>query len=318
MRTRRTAQSLMIFAASVVLATDAYAASLRPSVIVHGDTVHLSDIFDGAGVKGDTPLFRAPPPGQSVVLPERWLRQVARTYELDWRPRPGLSESHLRRSSNRVSADAIVEALTGAIRNRMPADSRFEVTLDNADQAIHLPVHQPATVAVRDVFYDAQSKRYSATIHAPDDRPGATALRVAGYVHDLVEVPVLNRRLRPGEIIREKDLDTHVLRARHLVRNAVTSPEPIVGKSARRPLQEGKPLTHSDVREPQMVRRGGMVIMTYQSANMTVTAHGTSRENGTTGDTVRIRNNNSGKIVEAVVTGPDSVAVMPLTQPRKR
>lgn len=317
-REHRTIGALLALAMSIMLAADAHAATLRASVIVHGDTVHLNDIFDGTGAKGDTPLFRAPAPGESIALPERWLRQVARTYDLDWQPRPGLTESYLRRSSNRIGPDAIVDALTAALRSRLPSDSRFEVTLDNAAQAIHLPVHQPVTVAVRDIFYDQQSKRFSATVLAPDDRPGAAALRVAGYVHDLVEVPVLNRRVRAGEIIREDDLTTHVLRARHLGRNAVTSAAPIVGKSARRVLQEGKPLSHTDVREPQMVRRGGMVIMTYSSANMTVTAHGTARENGTTGDTVRVRNNNSGKIIEAVVTGPDSVAVMPLSAPRKR
>jgi flagella basal body P-ring formation protein FlgA len=58
-----------------------------------------------------------------------------------------------------------------------------------------------------------------------------------------------------------------------------------------------------------------MVIMMYQTENLVITAQGKARENGTAGDTVRVRNANSGKIVEAVVTGPDTVAVFPLTQP---
>ena len=51
---------------------------------------------------------------------------------------------------------------------------------------------------------------------------------------------------------------------------------------------------------------------------MSITAYGTARENGTKGDTIRVRNSNSGKIVEAIVTGRDAVSIMPLTSTARR
>lgn len=293
------------------------AATLRTQVVVHGDTVRLGDIFQGAGKYADAELFRAPAPGRSIVLTGKWLRKVARSYDLAWHPGPGLDESLVQRSSNRIGPDLITNAVSKALETRIAATMRYEVSLDNPNQEIHLPVRVPATLAVRNLFFDPRSNRFSATLLAPDDRPGAVALQIAGRVHELVDVPVLNRRFRPGEIIREGDLDTRVLRKEHISRNALAAPEHIIGKSARRSLADGKPLTSSDLRQPQLVSRGSMVIMHYRTANMIITAHGTARENGTTGDTVRVRNVNSGKIVEAIVTGPDTVAVMPLTAPRR-
>ena len=75
----------------------------------------------------------------------------------------------------------------------------------------------------------------------------------------------------------------------------------------------GRPLNAADVREPQLVGRGSIVTMTYRTENLVITAHGKARENGTAGDVVRVQNLNSGKTVEAVVTGPDTVTVQSLT-----
>jgi flagella basal body P-ring formation protein FlgA len=291
----------------------AAAATLRPNVVVHGDTVRLRDIFDGAGEHADAVLFRAPAPGQSIVLPTRWLHQVARTYKLDWRPAPGLDEGRLARSSNRVGPEIIVAALTRALAARTGPSQRFDLSLDNPTLEIHLPIEQPANVVVKNLHFDARSKRFAAIIKAPDDRSDAVAMQVAGRVHALTPVPVLINQRRNGDTIRDRDVELQYRRIDGLDRDAVTSLDDIVGKSARHTLPPGRTVGTRDIREPQLVRRGRMVVMKYETSNMSITAHGTARENGTKGDSVRIRNSNSGKIVEAVVTGPDSVAVLPLT-----
>lgn len=294
------------------------AATLRPDVVVHEDTVRLRDIFDGAGDRGDTVLFRAPAPGQSVVLPAKWLHHVARSYELDWQPVPGLDESRVKRSSNRITAALIAGAVAKALDRRIAPEKRYEVSLDNPGLEIHVPVQFPATVTIRNLRYDERTNRYSAIAVAPDDRPGSVATPIAGRVHELIAVPVLSRRLHRGDVIREQDVDAKLLHADQVGQNAITTVDQVVGKSARRTLMSGRLLNGADIREPQMVTRGSMVIMSYRAANLTITAHGTAREHGMKGDTIRVRNANSGKTVEAVVTGPDSVSVLPLTVPAAR
>jgi flagella basal body P-ring formation protein FlgA len=312
----RPSLAALLTAAGALTALGAFAASaatLRPHVVVHDDTVRLKDIFDGVGVNGETALFRAPEPGQSVLLTGKWLRQVARTYDLDWQPPAGLDESRVERSSNLVRHERIRAALHEALAKRIAASKVFEVALDNPNLELHLPVRMPAEVAVQHLQYDRQSSRFSATLVAPDGRPGAAVVSVAGRVHELVEVPVLTRRIRAGDIIGKDDLTLQLLRTDAVGQNVVISPDHLIGKSARHALLNGRPLNGADVREPQLVGRGSIVTMTYRTENLVMTAHGKARENGTAGDVVRVQNLNSGKTVEAVVTGPDTVTVQSLT-----
>jgi len=312
------AAALLALEAAAFAPAPGYAATLRPNVVVHGDTVRLRDIFDGAGKNAETILFRAPAPGQSVVLPGKWLHQVARSYGLDWHPGPGLDESRVQRSSNRIGPEMIVSTLSKALEKRIDGRSRFEIALDNPSTEIQLPVQQQTTMVVHNLNFDPRSRRFSALIMAPDDGPGAVSLPVAGRVYEMISVPVLSKRMHNGDIIREQDMETELRRADSLDANTVTAADQAIGKSARRTLLRGRTLSSGDLREPQLVTRGSLVVMTYQTANMSITAYGTARENGTKGDTVRVRNTNSGKVIEAVVTGPDSVAVMPLTSTVRR
>jgi len=310
--------ALLALGAAAFPTVPGHAATLRPNVVVHDDTVRLRDIFDDAGKNADTVLFRAPAPGQSVVLPSNWLHKVARSYGVEWQPTPGFDEGRVSRSSNRITADMIVSELSRALEQKVGSRTRFEVALDNPSTEIHLPVQQQTTMVVRHLNFDPRSRRFAALIVAPDDRPGAVSQQVAGRVHEMVPVPILGKRLHNGDIIRESDVETRLRRADSLDPNTVTAVDQVVGKSARRSLLQGHTVSSGDLREPQLVTRGNLVVMSYRTANMSITAYGTARENGTRGDTVRVRNSNSGKIVEAVVTGIDSVTVMPLTAAARR
>ena len=287
------------------------AATLRPYVMLHGDTIRLGDIFDGAGENSDAALFQAPSPGRKIVLDANWLYRVARAYRLDWRPGKGVTQSVIERSSNLIDPDRLTDALRAALRSRLDKSVEFEVTLDNPALEIHLPVELPATVAVRRLRYDQRSRRFSATVFAPDDHPRARRIQLAGRVHPLVAVPVLTRRLRSGEIIERDDIATRAMRLSTVGHNTLTDPEKIIGMSSRRTLSMGKPIGGGDVREPLMVARGGLVTMIYRTPNMVITAQGKARQNGVRGDTVRILNTSSGKTIEAVIVGPNEVAVGP-------
>lgn len=309
--------ALLAIAAALLLTAavgHAEGVTLRPYVVVHDGTVRLRDIFDGVGDKGNTALFHAPDPGQSVVLNGKWLRQVARAYGLDWHPAPGMNESRVERSSNRVTRERILATLHAALKDHVGPGKHFEVATDNPDLHINLPISMPATVTVRHLRFDRYGGRFSATLVAPDDRPGAVVMPVAGRIHEMISVPVLTQRMHSGDLIGKDDVRMQYVRADFVGQNVITAPDQLIGKSARRTLVAGKPLNSADVHEPQLVARNSIVTMTYRTRNLVITAHGKARENGTAGETIRVQNANSGKTVDAVVTGPNTVAVMPFTQ----
>lgn len=297
--------------AIAVCGTSADAATLRAHVVVNAAQVRLGDLFDGLEVTADTVLFRAPAPGKKIVLKSKWLVQVARYYKVDWRPNGQRARSVVERGSNPVDAPIIGAALAEAMRRQFGAKDRFEVNLDDPMLRIHLPAHMPAMATVRSLQFDRRTRRFSAAVSVPDDRQGARRIRVTGRMHRIVDVPVLTRRVRPGELIRRTDLTHVALRADRVDRNVVLNAEDILGKSPRRILRPERPVRRLDIREPMLVKRGRLVTMIYRSANMTITAKGKARGSGAKGDSVRVRNVTSGKTVEAEVVGLNQVSVTP-------
>jgi flagellar basal body P-ring formation protein FlgA len=317
--TRRATPAIAIgLFAAIVWSTAASGATLKPQVFVNGDAVLLGDLFDGVGSQHDAVVTRAPAPGQSFVLDAAWLYRLARGYGLDWRPTAGFDQAVVRRTSTQISQDAVLRALHDALGHRIGKGERFEVELDNPALAIHLPAHFPPTIAVRSLYYDPASSRLSALMVAPDDRPDAVRVQVSGRTHKLVEVPITNAQLRPDSMIGAGDIRTVMLRADQVDRNALLDPDAIIGKSPRRLLDTDRVVRSADIREPILVQRNSFVTMIYRTDNMVITSKGRSRDHGTRGDTVRIVNTMSGKLIEAVVIGAGEVAVgsTPMTAPR--
>jgi len=63
------------------------------------------------------------------------------------------------------------------------------------------------------------------------------------------------------------------------------------------------------VQQPILVPKGSLVTIVLQIPKMTLTAQGKALDNGSDGDTIRITNSQSKKVIEAEVTGPGKVVV---------
>ena len=304
----------VLLPAAVLLASHgapAGAATLRPYVVINGDQVKLGDLFVGAEVVRDTVLFRAPAPGGKIVLNANWLHRVAQYYKLDWRSTGRTSRSVVERTSSQIGSAVIQNAVSVALREQLSASERFEVALDNPALRVHLPVQMPARATVQSMNYDARTRRFTAVLAAPDGRPGAVQIRAAGRVLRIVSVPVLTRRVRPGDIIRKADVVEVPLRAHTIGRDIILDTAALLGKSPRRTLHPDRPMRSRDLREPMLVNRGALVTMVFRSSNMMITAKGKSFGRGAKGETIRVRNSSSGKTVEAVIIGHNKVSVDP-------
>jgi flagella basal body P-ring formation protein FlgA len=68
-------------------------------------------------------------------------------------------------------------------------------------------------------------------------------------------------------------------------------------------------LRKGDLQAPVLVPKGSFVLVTLRRANMVLTARGRAIDKGALGDVVRLRNLQSQKIFEALVTGPGQVEI---------
>ncbi|ALE02966.1 flagellar basal body P-ring formation chaperone FlgA [Bartonella ancashensis] len=83
----------------------------------------------------------------------------------------------------------------------------------------------------------------------------------------------------------------------------------VMNKVAVRPLKAGRPIALSSLGEPILVERGQTAKLIFQTSNLQITALGVVLQSGSSGDVVRVRNADSGRIVMGTVLQDGSVRV---------
>ncbi len=299
-----------IAAAIVLVGASSLAAEprLRARAIVEDGLVTLGDVLDDAGAAADAVVARAPEPGRRMMIGVSRIYAVARAGGLDWRPRHGIVRIVVHRASRRIARPVIEEHLRRALAGVADGE-KLRVTLAGRAADIHLPTAAPATLDVENLAYDRKSGRFSAAVVAAPGTPWETRSEVMGTAVPVVEVPALRHRMRRGEIIAESDLGWIERRADRLSATTVTDPSEIVGLTPRRALRAGEPIRARDVRAPVVVAKGATVTMSYRTPTMALTVAGRALEDGATGETIRVLNIQSNRVIEAAVASAGLVNV---------
>lgn len=289
---------------------DAGAVTLNQDVIVEGDVVRLGHIFTGLGEKSDTAIARAPALGKKVPVGVRWLSAIAQKYGLPWRPSSHLDRAIIQRAVNVIPSQRIKDRVKQALLEeglRQNANLEF----DSPAVQLVLPRELGDGLAITNLSFDEASGRFSVQVVAPAEGVPSSKTTVRGRAIEMLEVPVLRRRIDAGEVIRPDDLDWVVRRADRLARNALVSSDSIVGKSARRPIGAGVVLKAVELRTPQVISKNSLVTIRLETEQMVLTAQGRALEAGALGEAIRVVNTKSDSIISAEVTGRGTVRVAP-------
>lgn len=302
-----------LFAATPTWAADLPTAPvmLNSQVTVSGDMVILGDLFANAGEAANRPVAYAPQPGKKAVFDARWLARVAKAYKLDWRPLGKRDRAIVDRASIIIQRSDIEDTLHSVLINDFGAEVGLDIELSNSSLRLYVPIEAEATVAVDDVKFDSRSGRFSAYVSAPADDPNAARSRVTGTLISMTEIPVLNRRLMSGEVIREGDLQWVKTRSERLQNDVISDAGQLIGLAAKRGLRVGQPIRTSEVRTPRLVTKGQIVTLIVQTPSMTLTSQGRAMEEGGRGDVIRITNTQSRTTVEGTINRSGVVTVRP-------
>lgn len=293
---------LLLFAA----AAEAEPPRLRASVVVDGAVVTLGDVLEGAGPAAGIAVAPAPRPGGRAVLSAGQVYRVAQAHGLPFEPVTGRDRVVVTRASRIVDRESVEAAIAEALGGLEPGQ---RIELADRTLRLHLPTDARETLRVDGLAVDERRQRFRATIVTAPGHPDEARIQLVGRIYQLVTLPVPARRLSPGEVLREDDLEWRQVRTDQLPRNAITDAAEILGLTPRRTLAPGRPIRPTDLKRPVVVTRGAKVRMIYEIPGMTLTAGGRALDHGAFGDTVRVMNSQTQVIVEAVVAGGGLVTV---------
>ncbi len=318
------AASLMIFIAAAAEAgsetdptllpdfvgtNDTGSITLHKMVDVTGDVIYLSDLFMNVNPElANRVIAYAPEPGRQATFGARWLQRVAQYYRLDWSPQTPRIQSVITRESIIVEREQIEEAIMMHLVDQ-GVDPEMDAELANKSIRLFLPITETPDIAIDEMTFDKQTRRFTVIISAPANSPDAQRFRLSGRIYRMTDVPVLARQVSSNEVISSDDIEWKRMRSDQISVETALELNDLIGKSPKRGLRPGYPVRLSEVAAPIVVTKKSLVTIIFQHPFMTLTAKGRALQKGAVGDVIRITNVQSNVIVDAEIIGSGQAVV---------
>ncbi len=123
------------------------------------------------------------------------------------------------------------------------------------------------------------------------------------------EVVVAAKPLSAHTTLTEADVRMQVMDIADLRQGFLESTAQIEGQQLRYPLTVGSVIPSRGLKQEKVVKRGEQIVLVAAAGTMEVRMNGTALEDASIGDTVRVRNNSSERVVEGVVHAAGIVKV---------
>ncbi|MEX1035831.1 MAG: flagellar basal body P-ring formation chaperone FlgA [Sneathiella sp.] len=301
--------TLMVAVTAPTIAIAGETITLRRDITVEGEQITLGDIFTGAGEKADQVIAPAPAPGKSTTFKAISVARYVHSQGLEWRPATPIRRITVRRLGSSISQQVVIDHLRAALEYETDLDL-FEMNLSTQNLNIKVGADQPQTISIENLYYNKGNGQFFAEILAPANSENGQRIRLTGQVHEQILIPVLRQFKSAGQEIRESDIDYKAERASKVSRQVITDASMLIGKSPRRGVRSGVPISLSNLGDPVMVEKGKLVSVILEQGGMYLSVSGRTLEAGGEDDVIRVENINSRKIIQAQVISEQEVRIL--------
>jgi len=181
-----------------------------------------------------------------------------------------------------------------------------KIRLQTLDPRLRLPKCQAALEA----FLPSGARTAGNTsigVRCPDAKPWTLYLSANIQIHD--QVLVAKRFLRRGTILNAADFQSERRELSTLPGGYETDPQQLIGRQLQRALMTGKVISPRAVKMQPEVRRGETVTLVAGQNGIKITSSGIALSDAGIGEQLRVRNENSQRVVEGKVTANRRVEV---------
>lgn len=184
---------------------------------------------------------------------------------------------------------------------------RVDAVADDLDPRIRLAeCGGPLEASVP--FKTRNARRITALVRCPGPKPWK--LHVPVRLTVIQPVVVVTRAMPRDSVLTPDDISLAEQDTGQLDYGYLSSIHDAVGQRLRRPLLAGDAVSPGDLEMPALVKRGQKVTLVAQSAGLKIRQAGIAREDGIRGQVIAVRNESSGREIEAIVRSAKSVEVL--------
>lgn len=307
-----------VLIAPAALCSNGPCLTLKAVVTVDRDAVHLSDIASLTGgspkareVMGATVVASAPPPGKTRFVGVDYIRIRLKQAGIDTASITvkGPKDVRIVRRAATLPAGRIRRAVEAAIRGKMQWKQE-DVTISDItfDETIQLPSGK-LTYRIEPKRKEDFLGRTIVALHLFVDGQPVRKVWVNATISVMANVVTVVRPLGKHQYVELADLSMERRNLANLSADTVCRMDEVLGNRTTRMIYPGTVLKASMIASPPVVKRGDIVRIVANAGTMTITATGMVKQQGRKGDTVRVMNTDSNRIITARVTGPGAVVV---------
>ncbi|MBU1176583.1 MAG: flagellar basal body P-ring formation chaperone FlgA [Alphaproteobacteria bacterium] len=303
--------ALALFGAGLgaaLAATGALAAPvLKSEIMVSTPIVTVGDMFEGADLFAEEPLFRAPAPGTTGHVTLDAVRVAAARIGLTDFVLPGAPSVTVARFGETIGAARYGRLVEQALRQR-------GTLVDGVEAEISFNVLLPDVTADTDIdpvrlvslSYAGGSGQFVARFMVSGRQE---PVDLSGRADLVVAVPHLVAALSADAVIGPEDVEMRMVPVRTADTGSYATLDQVVGKQLKRPARAGKMLQPGDLREAVLIARNEAVTIVYRSGPLTLTVKGTSLGEAARGEAVQVLNLMSNKTLSAVAADTGLVTI---------
>ena len=145
------------------------------------------------------------------------------------------------------------------------------------------------------------------TINFFVDREKVRSLGVSGKVEVYQEVIHASRALRQNDLLTAADIEYQRINVSEGTDRYATQPDQVVNKRLLRNVGLHQTIELKNLDKPLLIKRGDAVTIVYNMPGLQLTAKGQVREEGGSGDTVRVNNVSSDRTIHCRVIDSQTV-----------
>ena len=280
---------------------------LRSNIVVTTPVVTVGDMFEGADIYAEQPLFRSPAPGTSGRVSLDAIRVATAKIGLTDYRSPEAGAVTVARFGQQVDAPLLADLIEQSLRQRGLLRDGVDAEIGFSGQLPMMTADtnaDPATLL--NLNYLSGSGQFAARFRISGQ---ANPVELTGYAQLVVSVPHLVDSLPANAIIGPNDVEMRSVAVRTADTGSFSALDQVIGMQLKRPARAGKMLQPGDIEEPSIVHRNEPVTIIYRSGPLTLTVRGQALSDAAEGETLQVLNFMSSKVLSALATAPGTVTL---------
>jgi flagella basal body P-ring formation protein FlgA len=203
------------------------------------------------------------------------------------------------------SHESIYETVKNYVAQNINTTAEYDITLTPLMAQVKLPLCAEPIKA-----FTANTLKAGRTAVNVRCNVGKTwAIFISATITPFDQVVVLEQPLQRGETITPRHVKLVRKDVSSLHSNYLTQLDVTFDKQAGRNLAAGTIITPKDFVEPKLIKRGDRVAITAEKSGIGISMNGVAQSDGSRGQSIRVKNQNSERVINAIVIDSGKVSV---------